>query len=191
MANPGNVVASDPKRPSYWPKRMTVGLIVVGIVIVAGLAAWEIHHRSEENNKAAQAANAARLDSEQYNSLQTQMNSYAAAGQFAQAASMWVSYAQKTPSSAHKKLAWEQAGSMYMSASNFTQALQAYKTAATISKLNYTEAYGAATAAMRLKDKSEAIYYLKQSLLLMPANTLDAGSQRALFNQELTTMEQS
>lgn len=190
MANLGKVVTSDPKRPFYGSKQVVVGLVTLVVLVAAGLVVWEVHHRSEENSKAAQAANAARLDNEQYNSVQTQTDSYAAAGQFAQAASIWVSYAQKTPSSAHKKLAWEQAGAMYMSATNFAQALQAYKTAATISKLNYTEAYGAATAAMRLKDKSEAVYYLQQSLRLMPPNTLDAGSQRALFNQEIKSMEQ-
>jgi len=188
MVKLGNVVTSAPKRRLYLSKQMLIGIVLV-VLAIAGLTAWEIHHRSEENNKAAEEASAVRLDNEQYTSLQVQTNSYSAAGQFGQAASAWVSYAQKTPSSTHRKIAWEQAGSMYMSAGSFAQALQAYKTAATISKLNYTEAYGAATAAMRLKDKTQAIYYLQQSIRLMPANTLDASTQRELFNQEIDSME--
>jgi tetratricopeptide (TPR) repeat protein len=165
-------------------------IVILGctVILIAIAITVTIAGRIFSGNTPTGVATKQQVDNQRLASLEKQSNMDATVEQSKSTASAWKAYATETPSQSHKKLALENAGAIDMSIGDFTQAVVEYKAASTIQGLSYTDAYALAQADMRLGQNTNAIYYLQQSLRLMPSNMVDTGSQRALFNQDIASL---
>jgi cytochrome c-type biogenesis protein CcmH/NrfG len=178
MSDTSDVVA--PPNPASAPSHpIRVALIILGCIIVIAAGTYVYLHDS-----------ATTADNQTFKVDAAETQNLSSQEKFAQVARLWINYANQTPSKSHRAAAWQFAGAAYINNSQFSLSLAAYKRAIAITGLNYDEANGAATAAARLGNAQEAVYYFKQASRLIPASMPYPADQRALFNEEIQEVNQ-
>ena len=177
-------VVTSKSRPSWLSKRAVLPVAVVLVIVVGGFGWWLIAH----NHKPALTTDTT-ADNLTYNTLINEQNLLSANANYDQAASDWIAYAATTPSKAHKESAYINAADLYMSNSQYTQAVNLCKKYEALAGVTFEEAELAARAYTALGNKQEAIHYYQEAIRLLPASLSNPAAEKASFQGAIQELQ--
>ncbi|HEY2004728.1 MAG TPA: hypothetical protein VGH44_06465 [Candidatus Saccharimonadia bacterium] len=129
------------------------------------------------------------LASQDFSETQAITEQLESTNKFAKAADQWTALAQRSHSNQYRVRALQNAAADYMTAGNFSAALNSYRNSIAITGITFGEAAGAAMASSQLGQKSQAIGYYQQAIRLMPKNLPGAPFQKAIFEQAISELQ--
>jgi tetratricopeptide (TPR) repeat protein len=154
---------------------MVVSICLVTAVTAVGIGIWVYRQKIEADNQ-------------EFNTLLAEQQQLMAYSKFDQAASLWTSYAAKSPNRSHRGMAYLNAGALYITNRQFTQAATMVQKAEAADGITFNEAEEASTVYLQLGNKPEAIHYYQEAIRLIPPSE-DKTADIAGFKEAIKELQ--
>jgi tetratricopeptide (TPR) repeat protein len=164
---------------SWLPKPWVIAAVLVGAALVVVMVGFAAYLRKSATN----------ADSQQFKELISETSLMGGNAKYAQAAQLWLAYASQTPSKSHREAAYVSAATFYLSNHQYAQAITMCKRAQGVEGITYTEATAAALAYRSSGDSSQAIYYYREAIKLVPPDEMDRTGEISLYQQAIQELQ--
>jgi tetratricopeptide (TPR) repeat protein len=158
--------------------RIIIGAITIVGVLALGAGLWWW-----------QGQEAIKVDNQRFAALLQTSEVLAGRAKYDEAARAWAAYAPEARTADHKRSAYLEAASMYMTIGSLSQVVQMCKKAESASGVTYDEARLAAQAYAGLGDKTNAIHYYQEAARLVPQSLGAREAMVAILNQAIKDLQ--